>query len=512
MGPNETLIQCDPSILSHSKDLTVTKKLELPRGTGRAKKENAPAAEWMSATDIAEKMPYEAGGILLGKNEGKLVGVTDDRHLLTVAGSRAGKSSTCLKPNLMRWPSSVMCVDPKGELAMETAEARAAMGQDVFILDPFEEVKGPAARFRVGFNPLSEIREGDPRDIVDNAALVADALILPAKGDSSDHWSLSAKNLLRGLILYTLAKENPPDAMATLPLVRDYVTAPLGDWKNWTDDGEKIWLSTTFKLMIKMDDFGGVIAGVGGTMDGKPDGERGSIISTAVEQTAFLDGDPMSDHLESVGLPSLPSLRQLKRKPTTIYLVLPASRMATHFRWLRVILTLALAALEREPMALPATREGVEPSVLFILEEFPQLGYMRQIEAAAGLMAGYGCKLWTVLQDLSQIRALYRDSWETFIGNAGVVQAFGNTDATTLEYISRALGSRQIAETQANRRTTTQVSSGAHVSENRSTIPLLAPFEVALYGARDTGQQFIMTAGKPPAYIERLSHSEISSL
>ncbi|QQA45102.1 type IV secretory system conjugative DNA transfer family protein (plasmid) [Pelagovum pacificum] len=462
----------------------------------------------MTDANIAQLLPYEEGAILLGKHAGQLVGVTDDRHLLTVAGSRAGKSSTCLKPNLKRWPSSVLCIDPKGELAMETADARAAMGQAVYILDPFEEVKGPAAQYRVGFNPLAEIREGDPRDIVDNASIVADALILPSKGDNSDHWSLSAKNLLRGLILYMLAKN--ADA-ASLTLLRKLVNSPLRAPDD-ADADAPMSLSERFTEMVEdyPDDFGGVVAGVGGTMDGKPPNELGSIVSTAVEQTAFLDGDPMTEHLGSIGLPSMPSLRQLKRTPTTIYLVLPASRMATHFRWLRVVLTLALAALEREPMALPAPRKDTAPSVLFVLEEFPQLGYMRQIEAAAGLMAGYGVKLWTVLQDLSQLRTLYRDSWETFIGNAGVVQAFGNTDATTLEYISRTLGTRQITETQDNRPTPSAMTSGARVSsETRNTVPLLAPFEIALYGGRDTGRQFVMMAGKPPAYIERLLHTEV---
>ena len=102
-----------------------------------------------------DKDTRAAGAILLGRNGGDLIGVADDRHLLTVAGSRSGKSSTCLLPNLLRWPSSVLCIDPKGELAKATAVRRAEMGQAVYILDPFGEVKGEAARFRCGYNPLS---------------------------------------------------------------------------------------------------------------------------------------------------------------------------------------------------------------------------------------------------------------------------------------------------------------------------------------------------------------------
>ena len=472
--------------------------MELPRGTERQRKSKAPDARWMNRSELTGH-EYQAGSILLGRDDdGRTIGVNDDRHILTVAGSRAGKSSTCLKPNLKLWPSSVLCIDPKGELAAETAMDRHKMGQDVYILDPFNEVQGPARQFRATYDPLSEIKAGRPADIVDNAGLLADALIVPDKGGQSDHWSLSAKNLLRGLILFALYRDKEKGMPASLTEIRGWVTAPLGDEDK--DDGGKLWLSTLFRLMADNEAYGGAIGGVGSTMMGKPKNERGSIISTAVEQTSFLDSEPMQTQLEAG---SLPSMRVLKHKPTTIYLVLPASRMATHYRWLRMIITLALAGLENEPHRLPHP-------VLFILEEFPQLGYMRQIEAAAGLMAGYQVKLWTVLQDLTQLKSQYRDSWETFIGNAGVVQAFGNTDGTTLEYISRSLGTLQITESSSNTSTASSFSAGGKAERDQlKDVPLLAPFEVAQYCSRHSQRQIVMFAGEPPAYIQRMTHKEV---
>ena len=467
-----------------------------PRGHYESLVDKPPSAGWMDAAGVRGN-PYETGSILLGENGGEWVGSTDDRHLLTVAGSRAGKSSTCLKPNLYLWPSSVVCLDPKGELASETAAHREAMGQDVYILDPFGEVEGAAAKYRAWFNPLSEIGQGG--DAIDDCAMIAEAMILSDKG--GDHWSISAKNAIRGLLLYVLLKDRENGSLIDM---REILTSPLEAEKS----SQRMPLKSHFQVMLEDEEaFGGVVAGVGGTMLGKPDGERGSILSTAIEQTAFLDSEKMQDQLTgSDGLRPLPSLRNLKRKPTTIYLVLPASRMATHFRWFRLILTLALTALEREPMALPHP-------VLFILEEFPQLGYMRQIEAAAGLMAGYGVKLWTILQDLSQLKSLYKDSWETFIGNAGIVQAFGNTDATTLEYISRALGSYEIIQKRGMGAVPTSSEKGQLGSQDQTkSVPLLAPFEIAQYCARETGKQIILKAGSKPAYIGRLSHKDVAGL
>ncbi len=44
--------------------------------------------------------------------------------------------------------------------------------------------------------------------------------------------------------------------------------------------------------------------------------------------------------------------------------------------------------------------------MLFVLDEFPVLGYMKSIETAAGLMAGFGVKLWTIVQNVGQLNSI----------------------------------------------------------------------------------------------------------
>lgn len=489
--------------------------MELPRGTKRQRKPTLPNSTWMEDAELSEH-EYEAGTLLLGRDDaGRLIGTKDDRHIMTIAGSRSGKSSTCLKPSLMLWDSSALVIDPKGELATETAAQRASMGQQVFILDPFNEVKGEAAQYRCRYDPLSEIKAGAEDDIIDNAALIAESLIVPDKDAKSEHWTLGAKNLLRGLILYAILLEQGDGERATLNKLRKWITSSVGDGDDDEDTGDDevdndrdIWLTTRFRMMSGRDEFSGVVAGVGQTMMGKPRGERGSIISTAVEQLSFLDSKPMKDQLGDSDLPLLPSLRILKQKPSTIYLVLPASRMGSHFRWLRTILTLAIASLENEPHQL-----GKDKRVLFVLEEMFQLGHLKILESSAGLAAGYFVKLWGVLQDLTQLKGLYRDSWETFIGNAGVLQFFGNTDVTTTEYVSKKLGTLQITETtQAHITPSSAVAGGQSTSETQKGAALLAPFEVSQYCERETQRQIILFAGKPPAYIWRMTHEEVRAI
>lgn len=57
-----------------------------------------------------------------------------------------------------------------------------------------------------------------------------------------------------------------------------------------------------------------------------------------------------------------------------------------------------------------------------------------------GLMAGYGLQLWPILQDLSQLRALYGARANTFVANAGVLQTFGVNDYETAKALSQLMG------------------------------------------------------------------------
>lgn len=443
-----------------------------------------PSASWMHPDDLkAETYAMKSGRIFLGStNDGRKVGVDDNRHMVTIAGSRAGKSATSLMSNLLTWNGSTIVIDPKGELATNTARYRAQMGQDVTILDPFHEVKSPALQIlRKSYNPLDALRGINPDDIVDEASSLADSIIT-SEGDKIDHWTLSAKNLIRGFILYVMHTKPEHGSMKDIRTLLN-MSFETGE------DGDPDSMEYHLEVMRNDPDaFDGVLAGIGASMLGKPDNERGSIISTAIEQTAFLDSKRLKDHIDKSGLSSM---RILKQKPATIYLVLPASRMGTHFRWLRALLTQAMTALEQE-------KNATGRPVLFILEEFPTLGYMRLIEASAGLMAGYDVKLWTVLQDLSQLQAHYPKSWETFLGNAGIIEAFGNTDMTTLEYLSKRMGQSLSYQIQKNETAINQQQQGqTGVRETIVNVPLMAPYEISQTFARDNRNKLILSDRKP---------------
>ena len=152
------------------------------------------------------------------------------------------------------------------------------------------------------------------------------------------------------------------------------------------------------------------------------------------------------------------SMEDLKTSRVTVYLCLPATRLA--HAW-------AVAAHDGRPWRLrpwnaPARSAKGKPPVLFCLDEFAALGHMESIEKAAGQIAGFGVKLWPVIQDLTQLQRDYKEAWETFMGNAGLLTFFGNTDLTTLDHISKRLGICEVIRTVINTKENWQTSSSGN--------------------------------------------------
>ncbi|MCK1281772.1 type IV secretory system conjugative DNA transfer family protein [Bradyrhizobium sp. 61] len=446
-----------------------------PRGSNiRGASESSPSQVWCDPADLDDSWTWSPGRVLLGRWGDRWLGRKDGRHVMTIAGTQAGKSSSVLIPNLRRYPGSVVVLDPKGELAAACAEYRRTMGQHVYILDPFEELGQESA----SYNPFSELGLGRIRHIAPDVSQSSDALIINNARDP--HWTDAGKNLTRGDVLLTLAERRLP----TLRGLRRFLCSTPPE------------MERRLTAMANTPEFDGIISNIGSTFLGKLTGsprEMQSILSTVQEQTA-----PLDDVLHITERSDF-RLADLNTGKLSIFLVLPGMRMGTHFRWLRLIVQQALSVLERAPVP-----RGKLP-VWFVLEEFPTLGHMRSLETAAGLMAGFGVKLWSVLQDLTQLQTNYPKSWETFLGNAGIIQAFGNVDLTTTEYLSRMLGNTQIIETQDIRVSGGQMSQGdLGRREHVRNVRLLENFELRQHFAAEACRQLVIVPGSPPVYMNRL--------
>ena len=382
------------------------------------------ARQFGEAQDKAAKTyRYKAGDLFLGyvlDKSGRAVeiGIPTKRHAITMAGARSGKGVGIIIPNLRRWPHNALVIDPKGEAAEATAAAREAMGQAVHVLDPFQVADVPE-RFRARFNPLAKL---DPksRTIREDINVLADGLVMRHDARAA-HWDGGALSVIAGLIAQVV--DTAPPELRTLPEIRRLLTSPADAFN---------------KLIAEMSTNGacGNLPATAAARLQRSGSEAGHFLSGADENTKWLDSTAIGELLED----STFDLSDLRTKPCTIYLVLPAHLLGEHGRFLRLFVRSAIDA-----MAKGGTKGGEQ--CLFLLDEFYSLGRIDEIAKASGLMPGYGVKLWPILQDLNQLVQLYdRDGAGTFFGNADLHQFFGNTDAQTLEHVSHRLGATTLED------------------------------------------------------------------
>lgn len=458
-----------------------------PRGSARpGRAETAPRGIWMPDDQLDASWTYDERktprAMLLGTKAGRLIGHTDDRHAVMEAGSRGGKSATIIIPNLLRYRGSVVVIDPKGEIAAATAHVRAAMGQKVFICDPLN-LRGRGTH---GHNPCRELLRSSKEMLSADAAKLADALII--ENLKEPHWPNSAKLLIKGLVLYLVMCDRQNLSLRT-------VRRLLSDIRE---------LHSVLQVMAVTDALNGTIRNAGAPflakfrmVKGCPEAndEMLSVLATCNAETWPLDDLDAVFSRHDFDL----EVFSTSETPTTVYLILPATLIPTHSKWLRIFVTQLISAMERKPIH----RDRLP--LWLILEEFAALGYMRSIEAAAGYCAGFGVKLWTILQDLTQIKTHYPNSWETFLGNAGLIQSFGNVDMTTTRYLSEMLGQTTIVEEQTGFVSAQQRGHGDDgVRQNLRSVPLLSPSEITFHFARENMNQIVLIPGKRPFFLDRL--------
>jgi len=460
----------------------VTKTPKFPRGMTNSTTVSPLATSFWFPTESLEKQAkgrgafaYKKGKIWLGRsvseNESGIAFI-DDRHIFTCAGSRSGKGTSAIIPALCDYPGSVICVDPKGENAYRTCSRRgfgtskiAGMMQDVYVLDPYRAADVEEHYFAT-FNALEGLEAGSEQAL-EEAVIIAEALVVVTNQEFA-HWDESARSLIEAVILHVISwpsYEGERNLGAVQKLLRDgdkgehkklnrniaeeyeYLETEgeltAQERQNKIAALENLAKKTPFECLMNSmqqnEAFDGLISGAATGLNDLGARERGSILSVARRNMKFLDSPKMKACLgESDHALKLEDLKRSK-KGVTVYLVLPSRLMNTHSRFLRLMLNLTIARLERDPKP---PRTGHQ--VLAILDEFPALGHMAILETAAGLMAGYGLKLWTICQDLSQLKRHYKDGWETFIGNAGILQFFGNSDPTTLKFLETHLGEAEV--------------------------------------------------------------------
>lgn len=269
---------------------------DVPRGvrTRFLREQSVPQERFQDPAQVAGAavLAYDPGApgrkVLVGAVGERLIGIDDNRHMLTVGGSRSGKSVT-LVANLLFYRGSVLALDPKGELANLTARRRAALGQDVCVLDPFATCEDHVAPYRKRYNPLAVLDPASPT-IIEDTGMIADALVV-ASGAKDPHWDDSARNLIEGLILHAAtdeAFEGQRTLIAVRGLLRDALARDEADEELFAVEAAMLANAQRLDRQAGTADLANAIETAAREFYDKPANERASVLSAAAYQVPRL--------------------------------------------------------------------------------------------------------------------------------------------------------------------------------------------------------------------------------
>lgn len=333
---------------------------------------------------------------------------TGGGHLMTFAPTGAGKGIGAVIPALLNYAGPVIVIDPKGENYPVTARRRREMGHQVICLDPFDSIKDEHED--AAFNPLDLIDLDSP-NVADDAMMLAEALSYQTTMDTDPFWHIRGKQLLAGMILHTAS--SLPEPLCTLENVAEQLNQ------------SRETLATTLADMGRSRF--PLVKATPAIISHSAERMADSILAMSQTNLSFLGSATVC---AATARSSFEPQAVTRGEPLSIYLIVPPEKLESHAPLLRIwIAALMKLILNR--------RAKVARPTLFILDEAAQLGHFPPLRKAITLLRGYGLQTWSFWQDLSQLKRLYGDAWETMYNNCRAHQYFGITTPYLAEQISR---------------------------------------------------------------------------
>jgi type IV secretion system protein VirD4 len=366
---------------------------------------------WDSGPHHNRRMGF--GRVVGGSLRPELLLHDGDAHLITIAPTGAGKGRSGVIPALLAaHAESTLTVDIKGENYLVTARRRRELGHRVVALDPFHVVLSEPD----GLNPfdLSALPGSQPDcDAEMLAELVAGGTPMLSK---DLFWDFTGRGLLTGLI--GLAGEDDDPSRRHLGTVLD----ALGH--DDVDYHIAVQLDThKFRCQLARRELAAYLGH-------ESERCRPSVRSTAQTFVKSLGSEAVRQTLSRTTFDLGAWLRGDK---IDIFLIFPPDKLESHRPLLRLLVGTLLVVLMRRSF-IPSRR------TLLLIDEAAQLGKLAHLKTALTLLRGYGATVWTLWQDLSQLRSSFEGDWETVLNNSGVVQVYGMTNGRMALSCAEVLG------------------------------------------------------------------------
>ena len=340
-------------------------------------------------------------------------------NILIVGGSGAGKTRTYGVPNVLECACSMVITDPKAEILRKTGNLLKQKGYEVIVFD----LINPAASFC--YNPFVYVH--DDREVL---TLIENLIqnTTPSHSKSSDpFWEKSETALLQALMLYLL-HEAPPEEQNFSMVMEMIAAAEVHE----DDDNYQSPLDILFERLEMRE----------------PDSiacKQYRIFKQAAGKTAKSILVSVGVRLAAFNLPSIAKLtmtdelhlQELGERKIALFCCIPDSDKSLNYLvgmiYSNLFQTLYYVADRKYGGRLPIP-------VHCIMDEWPNVALPDDFDKILATMRSRGISCSIIIQNIAQMKALFKDSYESLIGNCDEFLYLGGNEKEGHKYISELLG------------------------------------------------------------------------
>lgn len=449
------------------------------------------SARWGDARQICKKYsqkPYSQN-ILLTQNF--RISLDTHKHrrclnILVVGGSGAGKSRGFALPNIMQCCCSMVITDPKAELLRKTGGLLEKKGYEVRVFD----LINPDTSFC--YNPFEYVH--DDKDVL---RLISNLIqnTTPKGSQSSDpFWEKSETALLQALMLYLL-HEAPPEEQNFAMIMEMLGSAQVKE----EDEDYESPLDILFDRLEMRDPDSIAVKQYHIYKQAAGKTAKSILISVGVRLAAF--NLPQIAKLTNTDELDLSSMGERK---IALFCCIPDADTSLNYLvgmiYSQLFQTLYYMADRVHGGALPVP-------VNCIMDEFPNVSLPNEFEKILATCRSRSIYCSIIIQNMSQLKALFKDSWESLVGNCDEFLYLGGNEKETHKYVSELLGKETI---DTNTYGQTKGKSGSYSTNfQQSGRELLQPDEVRML---DNQNALLFIRGERPildAKYDLMKHPNI---
>lgn len=450
------------------------------------------SAKWANNKAVNKKYAekdYYSNKIL---SQNVRIGLDGRRHrrnlnTLVIGGSGAGKTRFFGKPNLMQCNTSFVVLDPKGEQLRDVGNLLEKEGYVIKVVDLINMNRSHC------YNPFRYIK--DDKDVL---KLITNLIrnTTPKGSQTNDpFWEKSETALLEALCLYLL--HEAPEEEQNFTMVMEMIAAAEvkeddEEYQSPLDElFERLEIRNPNSLALKQYKIYKQAAGKTA---------KSILISVGVRLSAF--------NLESIA--SLTATDELEldlvgERKTAIFAVIPDNDSTFNF----LIGMLYTQLFQMLYYQADIVHGGALPvSVHFLMDEFANVALPDEFDKLLSTMRSRLIFVSIIIQNLAQIKGLYKDSWESIVGNCDTLYYLGGNEQSTHKFMSEYLG-KETLDTNTYGKSSGR-SGNYSTNYQQAGRELLTPDEVRLLD-NDYGLLFIR--GERPVFDKKydiLKHPRIN--